>query len=310
MGSKRVTIVGSYNVGLFLKGARFPEIGETLIVDKFFEGPGGKGSNQAVAAAKFGAEATFVGCIGDDKYGKDALTMYEQLGISTEAIRIDPTIHTGISVIFIDKDGRNMIEIVLGANGRLSNDDIDKSEKVIKESAVVGFQLEGSINLVDYGIRKVHSMGVKTLLDPAPAAKLDDSLYPFIDYIKPNETEAAILTGIEVVDAPTAEKAGKWLLDRGVGTAIITMGEKGALMITNSDKKFFPALDVDAADTTGAGDIFSGALMTALADGKKIVDAIEFANHAAALSVTRLGVVESIPKLEEVHNFITENQKK
>lgn len=309
MASKRVTIVGSYNVGLFLKGARFPEIGETLVADKFFEGPGGKGSNQAVAAAKFGAEATFVGCIGDDKYGKDALAMYEQLGISTEAIRIDPTIHTGISVIFIDKDGRNMIEIVLGANGRLSNDDIDKSQELIKASAVVGFQLEGSIKLVDYGIRKIHSMGVKTLLDPAPAAKLDDSLYPFIDYIKPNETEATILTGIEVVDAVTAEKAGKWFLDRGVATAIITMGEKGALMMSNSNKQFFPALDVDAADTTGAGDIFSGALMAALADGKETVEAIEFANHAAALSVTRLGVVESIPELEEVHNFLAETQK-
>jgi ribokinase len=306
---KKVTVVGSYNVGLFLKGPRFPEVGETLVADKFFEGPGGKGSNQAIAASKFGAETTFVGCIGEDKYGKDALAMYESMGISTEAIRIDPTIHSGISVIFIDEDGRNMIEIVLGANGRLSNEDIDNAEKIIKDSAIVGFQLEGSIELVDYGIRKVHSMGVKTLLDPAPAVKLDESLYPFIDYIKPNETEANILTGIDVVDKGAAEKAGEWFLGRGVKTAIITMGEKGTLMMSDGVNEFFPALDVEAADTTGAGDIFSGALMAALADGKKIAEAIIYANHAAAISVTRLGVIDAIPEVEEVEKFIAENNR-
>ena len=272
MEGKKVTIVGSYNVGLFLKGSRFPAVGETLVVDKFFEGPGGKGSNQAVAASKFGVETNFIGCIGDDKYGKDALALYERCGISAGAIRIDPTIHTGISVIFIDKDGRNMIEIVLGANGKLSKEDIDSAEDVIAESGILGFQLEGKVDVVDYGIRKAHSMGVKTLLDPAPATKLNENLFPLIDYIKPNETEASILTGIEVTDVITAEKAGKWFLDHGVKTAIITMGEKGALMMTNEAKQFFPALNVEALDTTGAGDIFSGALMAALAEGKEVTD--------------------------------------
>lgn len=306
---KRVTIVGSYNVGLFLKGPRFPDVGETLIADTFWEGPGGKGSNQALAASKFGVDTSFIGCIGNDRYGKDALAMYDKYGISTEGIRIDTTIHSGISVIFIDKNGRNMIEIVLGANGRLSNEDIDRDEKIITDSTIVGFQLEGSLELVEYGVKKVQSLGIKTLLDPAPAVKLDDSIYQYLDYIKPNETEAKILTGIEVTDAATAEDAGKWFLDRGVKTAIITMGEKGALMMSNDDKEFFPALDVKAIDTTGAGDTFSGALMAGLAQGREIKDAINFANHAGALSVTKLGVVEAIPELEEVEKFIMENSK-
>jgi ribokinase len=305
MKDSKVVIIGSYNVGLSMKGERFPELGETFTADQFFEGPGGKGSNQVIAASVFGADTSLVGCIGSDKYGKDALEVYKKYGISTEYVKIEPEIHTGVAFILIDKDGRNMIEIAPGANLRLTATDIESAEQEIRQATIVGFQLEGDVGLVDYGIRKVHSLGIKTLLDPAPAVKLKEDLYPQIDYIKPNETEARILTGIEVYDPDSAEKAGKWLTDKGVETAIITLGDKGSMVVNSSGSKYFQAPNVTARDSTGAGDIFCGAFMSALAENREIDEAIEFASHAAALSVTRFGVVESIPSLEEVKEFMS-----
>jgi ribokinase len=297
--------VGSYNVGLFLKGQKLPVPGETIIGDKFHEGGGGKGSNQAIAASHFGVETKFIGRIGTDKYGSDALEMYKKLGVSTKYIRIDKTIHSGISVILIDKDGNNLISVIPGANFNLSRDDIDKSEEAIKNSSIVGFQLENKLEVVDYAIRKVHSMGVKTLLDPAPAVELPDDIYPYIDFIKPNETEAHTLTGIKVKDRASAEKAGHWLVGKGAGVAIITLGKEGAVVVRDGQSQLFEPPKVSAVDTTGAGDVFSGGLMAALAKGKSLEEAIVFANHAAALSVTKLGVIEAIPNLAEVEKFIT-----
>ena len=307
MTQGKVVIIGSYNTGLSMKGKRFPQPGETFAGDQFFEGPGGKGSNQAVAASCFGAETVLVGCLGKDKYGQEALAMYKQYGISTDAIKIDPDAHTGMAFIMIDESGQNMIEIVSGANLSITREDIDNAADAMASACIVGFQLEGSIDIADYGIRKAHSLGVKTLLDPAPAAKLDETLYPSIDYIKPNETEATILTGIKVTDADSAKQAGQWFVSRGVGAAIVTLGEQGAVLVTNDGSRFFAAPRVEALDSTGAGDIFSGALMTALAQGKEPADAIIFASYAAALSVTRLGVVESIPPLDEVMAFMQQN---
>jgi ribokinase len=304
MKERKVVIIGSYNVGLSMKGSRFPEVGETFTADQFFEGPGGKGSNQVIAASVFGANTSFIGCIGNDKYGKDALEVYTKYGISTKYVKIVEDTHTGVAFILIDRDGRNMIEIASGANLKLTPGDIDNAEQEIKEASIVGFQLEGDLGLVDYGIRKVHSMGIQTLLDPAPAQRLKHDLYPLIDYIKPNETEAKILAGIHVEDQSSAEKAGKWFIDKGVGTAIVTLGEMGTMVVSNQGSKYFPTRKVRAIDSTGAGDIFCGAFMTALAEERELSEAIEFANHAAALSVTRFGVVESVPSLKEVNEFM------
>ena len=300
MAAKTVTIIGSYNVGLFLKGEILPSPGETVIGDEFYEGGGGKGSNQAVAASLLGAQARFIGRVGFDKYGQDALDMYKRLGIDFSTIKVDPTIHTGISVILIDKYGHNLISVVLGANGRLSTEDIDATEEALKDSFIVGFQLENDLKVVDYAIRKVHALGVPTFLDPAPAVKLPDDLYPHIDYIKPNETEAATLTGIKVSGITSAEDAGRWFLDKGVKTALVTLGEHGVVLVTDGKTEHFYPPKVKAVDTTGAGDIFAGALLTAMSQGKSIQEAINFANHAASISVTRRGVVSAIPGLAEV----------
>jgi ribokinase len=253
-----------------------------------------------VAASLLGGSTRFIGRIGNDKYGQDALDMYKRLGINSDTIKIDTAIHSGISVILIDKDGHNLISVVPGANFNLSKEDIDASENAFAESYIVGFQLENRLEVIDYAIRKAHSVGAKTLLDPAPAVKIPDDLFEHIDYIKPNETEATVLTGIQVNDIASAEKAGKWLFGRGVKTAIITLGAQGAVLLNGDKIKHFSPPKVEALDSTGAGDIFSGALMTALSRDKNIEDAINFANHAASLSVTRLGVIESIPTLSEV----------
>ncbi|MEN8227711.1 MAG: ribokinase [Bacteroidota bacterium] len=310
MERKKITVIGSYNVGLFLKGKDFPKVGETIIADQFLEGGGGKGSNQAVAAAKFGTDTRFIGRLGADKYGLDALKMYNDFSISTDMIKIDATTHSGISIMLIDSSGDNLISIVPGANFNLSTADIDSAEEVLKESMIVGFQLENNFDVVEYGIRKVHELGVPVYLDPAPARKLPDDIYPCIDIIKPNETEAYTLSGIEVKDRESAVEAGRWFLERGVKSVLVTLGEQGAVLVNSEGSEYFPAPEVEAIDTTGAGDIFSGAFFYALQQGKEIREAIEFAIMAASLSATRLGVIESIPEMDEIHAFINENREK
>ncbi len=302
--SEYITIVGSYNVGLFLKGKRLPATGETVIAEKFVESGGGKGSNQAVAASILGAPVRFIGRLGSDRYGQDALEMYRRLGIETDWITVDDSIHSGISVILIDAEGQNLISVVPGANLHLSIEDIDAAEANFRESMIVGFQLENSVDTVEYAIRKVQSMGVNTFLDPAPAARLPEDIYPCIGIIKPNETEASVLTGIEVIDSRSALEAGRWFRDRGVETAIITLGADGAVLVTEGLSKHYPAPEVEAVDSTGAGDIFSGGFLAALSNGHPITESVVFALHAASLSTTRLGVIESIPSFPEVRAFM------
>jgi len=303
-----ITIIGSYNVGLFLKGNKFPIVGETIIANQFIESGGGKGSNQAVAAAKFGAKTRFIGRLGADKYGLDALRMYNDLNILIDLVKIDSTIHSGISVILIDEKGNNLISVAPGANYRLSEHDIDSSLKQLKDSMIVGFQLENDLKVVSYGLKKIHELGISTYLDPSPAQKLPDEIYQYIDIIKPNETEACTLTGIEVNDIESAEKAGRWFLKRGVKKVIVTLGQKGAVLTTPDSCVHFPAPKVKAIDTTGAGDIFSGAFFYSLQKGKSINTSIEFAVMAASLATTKMGVIESIPSIEEVNKFVNSNK--
>lgn len=304
MGKKHITVIGSYNVGLFLKGETLPKKGETIIGHTFHEGGGGKGSNQAIAAACLGAEVAFIGRIGRDKYGNDALSMYKRYGVSSKNISVDESIHTGISVILIDDTGANLISVVPGANFKLSKNNIDDAEKELKQSFLVGFQLENNFDIVEYGLQKCADYGVPVLLDPAPARELPESIFSAVTYMKPNEHEAGVITGIEVTDEKSAYEAGKWLIDKGVSNVIITLGGQGSAFISAERNEWFPSLSVNAVDTTGAGDIFSGGFMTALARGISVEDAIRFATYAAGLSVTKIGVIESIPTREELETAL------
>ena len=295
-----VTVIGSYNVGLFLKGGRIPAVGETVIGDSFFEGGGGKGSNQALAAAKMGADVRFIGRVGGDKYGDDALGLYREFGLSPDGLIRDASTHSGISVIFIDGEGRNSIMVIPGANFNMTRADIDDRAELLKRSAIVGFQLENRLDVVLYGIRKCHDWGIPVLLDPAPAIELPRDIYKCITYIKPNEVEASALSGIDVRDEKSAGAAGKWFLERGVKTAVVTLGEKGAVTVGAEGTAVYAAPRVEPVDTTGAGDIFSGALLACLAGGLGLPESVKTASAAAALSVTKAGVVSAIPEYKDV----------
>ena len=299
---RKIVIFGSYNVGLFLSGDRIPGVGETVIGERFTEGGGGKGSNQALAAAVLGADVAFVGRVGDDRYGRDALALYGRLGVSAEHVIVDGTIHSGISVIFIDREGSNSIMVVPGANANLSPADIDREADLIAQAGFVGFQLENALETVLHGLRRAHGAGAVTLLDPAPAQLLPEAIYPCIDIIKPNEHEASILTGIPVTGPGSALEAGRWFRTRGVRSAVVTLGGNGAVLVDDTGEAVYrvPRLDVPVCDTTGAGDCFSGALLCRLAEGVPMREAIPYAMCAASLSTTRPGVVESLPRPEEV----------
>jgi ribokinase len=297
--AKPIVVVGSYNVGLFIKGQRLPQKGETVIGDTFYEGAGGKGSNQALCTARMGGQVYFVGCVGNDTYGQSALRLYEELGMSREFLFVDPTIHSGISFILIDALGDNAIEVALGANNHLSPEHIDKARSRIASAAVLACQLEGPVETFAYALKTARGLGVTTLLDPAPAQPLPDEVYRNTDLIAPNESEAESLTGIAVNTLDNAARAARVLLGRGVRAAIMKLGGRGCLYVRPDEERHFPAPRVDVVDVTGAGDAFAGGLMVALAEGKEIYRAIEFATCVAALSVTRIGVVNALPSREE-----------
>lgn len=301
-----IVVVGSYNASLFFKGARIPAIAETLIGDTFYDGPGGKGSNQAVAASLFGCATRFCCKLGADSYAQDALSMYGRCGIATDLVFQDDSAHTGMAVILIDGAGNNSIMVVPGANYRLGEGDIDRCEAAFRAAKLVGFQLENAPETVLYGIRKAREAGAQVLLDPAPASPLPEEIYPCITYIKPNEVEAATLSGIQVTDYESAEKAARWFLEKGVKHALVTIGALGAVLVDEDGARVFtvPPLPSPPIDTTGAGDIFSGAFMAKLAEGEPIDAAVRFAIAASSLSVTRAGVVEAIPSLEETEAFL------
>ncbi len=297
---KPIVVVGSYNVGLFIKGDRLPAKGETVVGDEFYEGAGGKGSNQALCVAKMGGDVRFIGCVGGDKYGNDAKRLYEELGLSREFIFTDETIHSGISFIIIDANGDNVISVALGANNRLGPVHIDKARSVIVSAAVLACQLEGPLDTFAYALRTARELGVITVLDPAPARPLPEEIYANTDIILPNESETETLTGISVATLENAARAGRILLSRGVAKAIVKLGARGCMYVSENEERHYPAPMVEAVDVTGAGDAFAGGLMVALAEGKDISAAIEFASCVAALSVKKVGVVNSLPTCAEV----------
>lgn len=298
MGNK-IVITGSYNASIFLKGERIPGVGETCIGDTYFVAAGGKGSNQAIAAKIQGADMTFIGKLGMDNYAVDALEMYEKLGIDKNSIFQDDSTHTGVAVIFVDAKGNNSIMVAAGANLKLKAEEVTAVMEKEEDVFMAGFQLENDVEEVCKALKAVHNMGIQTLLDPAPAVPLAEEVYPFITVLKPNEHEAGILSGMTIKTPEDAEKAGKWFLEKGVQTALITLGEQGCVLVNEAGSTYIKAPTVKAVDSTGAGDIFSGSFMAALSKGYSYADAAKYASCAAAISVTKMGVVEAMPTEEE-----------
>lgn len=295
-------IVGSSNTDMVIKTQNFPAPGETILGGRFLMNAGGKGANQAVAAARLGGLVTFVGKIGDDIFGKQAVKQLEDEGINVDFVAIDPGNPSGVALITVDSKGENSIVVAPGSNGTLSAGDFDKALGRLSESEFVLMQLEIPIPTVEHIARLAAVKQKKVILNPAPAARLSDELLKNLYIITPNETEAELLTGIKVTDEQSALKAANFLHDKGIEMVIITMGSAGAFILANGTHEIISAPKVQAVDTTAAGDTFNGALVVALSEGKTIQQSIAFANKAAAISVTRIGAQSSVPFRKEILN--------
>ena len=296
----KITIIGSSNTDMVIKSAHLPAPGETVLGGDFFMNPGGKGANQAVAAARLGGEVHFVCKVGKDVFGETAIQQFKNEGIHTRFVTKDAFAPSGIALINVDAKGENCITVASGANNCLSKADIDKATEIFEAGDFVLIQLETPLETVVYAAAKAAKKGLKVVLNPAPAAELPTELFPHLYAITPNETEAEILTGVAVMDLISAEKAANILLKKGVQHVIITLGAEGALYKTAYETQHIPVAKVVAQDTTAAGDCFNGALVVGLSEGMSWPEAIAFACKAASISVTRLGAQASMPRLNEL----------
>ena len=297
---KKIFVLGSTNTDMVIADRKLPAPGETISGGKFMMNPGGKGANQAVAVARLAAkrgECVFVAKVGDDLFGRDAAARFRAEGIDARLV-VDRRNPSGTALILVDAKGQNVISVALGANGTMSPADVKPRLKDLKGAAALLMQLETPIPTVLAAAKAAKAAGVMVVLNPAPAAKLPKELYPLIDWITPNETEAEILTGVKVKDAKSAQLAVDALKRKGVKNVAITMGVKG--VYCGNCRRLYPAKKVKAVDCVAAGDTFNGAFVVALAEGKSCRDAIAFAQKASAISVTRPGAQSSVPRRREV----------
>ena len=301
MQSKSVVVMGSYVADLAFRTARLPKWGETIMAAGFKLGPGGKGSNQAVAAARAGAHVSFISKLGRDPFGDLARATYREENIDTTYV-FDTTTPTGAAAILIDAStGENAIIVVPGACFELTSEEVDGARPRIEHAAVFVTQLELSIDTVSHGLELAHSVGVPTILNPAPGCTLPRSIFQSCNYITPNETEAEILTGIRVASLEDAERAADALLVLGTRNVVITLGARGAFVKNSTTRQHIPAIDAGAVvETTGAGDAFNGGFAVALAEGMDILEATRFGCAVAGLSVTRAGTAPSMPYRTEI----------
>lgn len=302
--NRKITVIGSSNTDMVIQLDRLPRPGETLLGGKFLTAPGGKGANQAVGAARAGGEVSFVARVGTDVFGDQAVRGFKEAGISVDYVFRDQGEPSGVALIFVARDGENSIAVASGANARLSPADVKRARKVIQDSAVVLMQLETPLRTVEAAARVGNAGRARVILNPAPAQRLPARLLSLVSIITPNETEAELLTGIKVEDPATAGNAAAKLHASGVRTVIITLGRQGAFLSEGETKEIVPGYRVKAVDTTAAGDIFNGALAVALAERRPLREAVQFANAAAAISVTRLGAQPSAPSRREIERLL------
>jgi ribokinase len=308
MSKAGVAILGIFVADLAFRAGRLPAIGETVAGSGFAIGPGGKGSNQAVAAARAGADVTFISRIGSDTFGDIAMKTWQAEGIDLSVTRM-PDVETGAAFIYVhETTGENAIIVVSGAAAGLCAADVDAAADAIRTSRVFVTQLEQPADAARRGLEIARAAGVATVFNPAPAEKFDDALFALSDYIVPNETEAEALTGIAVSDLAAARRAGDALIAKGAGTALITLGERGALFHNKARSTHIPAFAAGpVVETAGAGDAFVGAFAAALARGCDPVEAARFGSAAAGISVTRRGTAPAMPLLAEIEALLQEH---
>jgi len=300
MSAHSITVIGSTNTDMVIKTTRLPLPGETILGGDFLMNPGGKGANQAVAAARLNGKVTLVAKTGGDVFGRESQKLFQAENLNTDFLFSDPEAPSGIALITVDEHGENCIVVAPGANALLAREDIDKAVIAIREAEIILMQLEIPLDTVIYATEMAVRAGKKVILNPAPAQPLPSELLKMIYMITPNETEAELLTGIAVTDQSSAATAARVLLSNGIKVVVMTLGSKGALLVTDELCELVPSVAVKVVDTTAAGDCFNGALAVALSEGAGLVEAIAFANKAAALSVTRMGAQSSAPYRDEV----------
>ena len=300
MHSKKIIVIGSTNMDMVVKTSHIPVPGETVLSGSFFMNPGGKGANQAVSVARLGGDVAFVSKVGNDVFGKQSTQLFEEEGIDIAHLLSDDTLPSGVALITVDRSGENSIVVASGANAGLTPADLEDALDKIAGAGIVLMQLEIPMETVHFAAIYAVKHGVKVILNPAPANTLPPKLLSCIDIITPNQSEAAMLSGINVTDAATAAQAAVAIHNLGVKSVIITMGAMGCVIYDKGEITLVPAQKVEAVDTTAAGDVFCGALAVALAEGGTLFDAVNFASRAAAISVTRMGAQPSIPYRKEL----------
>ncbi len=300
----RIVVLGSSNRDIILRLPHLPAPGETVLCGNYQTAAGGKGANQAVAAARAGGAVTLVARVGDDADGGDARAGYAGEGIDVAHVRRDKRAPTGAAFIFVSKSGENCIAVADGANGRLGTADVKRADGAIRRAALLLLQLEVPLESVSAAAALAAAHGVPVILNPAPARKLPAALLRNVTLLTPNEGECESLTGIRITGKRAAAKAASRLLARGPRGVIITMGGRGAFVATREWREWIPGFKVRAVDTTGAGDVFNGALAVALAEGRALREAVRFAHAAAALSVTKPGAQSSAPHRRAVDKFL------
>lgn len=299
---KNICVIGSLNMDLVVNVDTMPKPGQTIIGSNFKEVPGGKGANQAVAMARLNGNVSMIGKVGEDGFGQTLINSLKNDKVDTTYIQTSKGA-TGVALITVDKNAQNSIVVSPGANFEVKEDDIDNNIEAIKNSDIVVLQLETPLNTIKYALNKAKELNKYTILNPAPAVKLDDEIIKNVDLLTPNETELEIISGVSIETEEDIQKAAQIMLEKGVKELIVTLGSKGSLYINKEKSMFKKAYKVEAVDTTAAGDSYTGALAVALSQDKNIEDAMDFASKVGALSVLKEGAQSSLPTLEDVKNF-------
>ena len=303
---KTIIVFGVFVADLCFFSKQIPLSGQTIKGNNHIIGPGGKGSNQAISAARLGGDVQFITKIGKDNYSDMALATFKDSGVKTKYIIQEETLNTGVAGIFVsESSGENAITIVPGAAGTIKNEDIDNLKDVFVKSNIFLTQLETPLKTTLYALKKAKDNGCTTILNPAPAKDIDQKLFSSIDFFTPNEIEAGHFLKKDLKSKSDIESAAKDFLDKGIKNIIITLGEKGLYFANNQEKYFVDTFKLKnkVVDTTGAGDAFNGAFAFALANDYKFKDALEFANKIAAISTTKLGAANSMPRINEIEKY-------
>lgn len=304
MEKNGVLVVGSANMDLVVTSERFPNPGETVFGNNFAMFPGGKGANQAVSCAKLGGTTYFLGKMGSDDFYSLLKKSLSDNGVNISDVMIEEGAQTGVALISVDGSGENEIIVISGTNMRFTSNDLLQKQGYFSKVKVVLSQLEIPIETVTLAAHLAKQNDAIFILNPAPAMQLSDEIYSLVDYLTPNESELEILTKIKIQDEDSTEKAARLLLDKGVKNVLVTLGEKGSLLVNQNSTVHFDTFKVKVVDTTAAGDSFNGALAYSLSAGKSIEDAIHFSSYAAAISVTKMGAQTSMPTLTEVESIL------